>query len=154
MNVGRPFPTASDLLSQHQGRNISKKLRECKQCGKTFVKNLCLSEHLISVNGKKPFKSDHYGYCRGKFYESQECGKNYVITQDLFFIREFIPVRNYVNEYCGFNAFRYSFQLSPYQRIYADQKPQELKHCEKIFPFVVGSENKWKKGKKEQTFHK
>lgn len=54
----------------------------------------------------------------GNFMEVRNVER--IITQDLFFIREFIPVRNYVNEYCGFNAFRYSFQLSLYQRIYAD----------------------------------
>lgn len=49
-----------------------------------------------------------------------QTGKSSVISQDLFFIKEFIPVREYISEYYGFKVLGYSFQLSQYQRIYAD----------------------------------
>ena len=49
-----------------------------------------------------------------------QTGKSSVISPNLFFIKEFIPVRKYVSECYGFMAFGYSFQLSQYQRVYAD----------------------------------
>ncbi|TEA38727.1 hypothetical protein DBR06_SOUSAS610075, partial [Sousa chinensis] len=48
-------------LTQHQGRNNSKKLYEYKERGKTFVKGLYLTERPISSTGEKQFKCEHCG---------------------------------------------------------------------------------------------
>lgn len=117
MNVGSPFHKTRDLLNIRE-EIIVRNYMNIRNVERHLSRVYTLLNDPLVVLGRNSSNVSTVGNVEGNFMKVRNVEK--IMLSELFFIREFIPVRNYVNECCGIKAFRYNFQLSLYQRIYAD----------------------------------